>query len=265
MNNHHSSNSLPIDPMLAKPTRYDAASAIAVVRKLVLSAPVDLGPKARAALEAARSEASALTGVVTDRERLAPTKPLALAHTNAWSALHGRLAAAAQLPKEVSPEASVAQRILDAHFHGGLSFVVAAHEDLWVDAERRIGRFDSEGRASEIDSVAGPAYLQHVRATHAALGEALGLGHTSRPIPDTTALADRIAKVSRVIARYALVLMSEVDVDDPSSVARFQIAMAPLVVHRASVRAHGDAQDVAEEAQAPDSVPPLAALPPITA
>ncbi len=251
MNNN--SNQLPIDPMLAKPSRYDASSAIAVVRKLVLAAPADITPKSRAALDAASTEATALHGVVTERERLLPTRPLANAHVNAWSALFGRLEAAARLPVATYPVAATAQKLLETYFHGGLSFVVAGHEELWVDAERRIGRFDSEGVSADLESIAGPSYLENLRTTHTSLGEALGLAHAARPIPDGTALQDQITKTSRAISRYALALMSEVDVDDDASVERFQHAVAALVAHRASFKAQGDSTVVADGTPTPGS------------
>ncbi len=260
MNNTQSS----IDPMLAKASRYDAASVIAVTRKLLLSAPRDLDSRGRAALQGVRDAAAGVQQVLTDRERASSskTKPTSVDHANAWNALYGRVAAAARLPGEVLSEASTAQQLLDAYFKDGLSFLTGSFEAVWVEAERKLARFDDEKATPDFKSVAGAAYLAHVRTTHQALGDALGLVGEPHPFADGTALAGKITDASGAIAKYARVLLAEVDESDEASVRRHFDALAALIEHRQSFRHAVDGAPAAMPAPSHAEVP--AATPTIT-
>jgi hypothetical protein len=83
-----------------------------------------------------------------------------------------------------------------------------------------------------------------------------------RRVPEATALVDQTQAVARAIARYALAMISETDVDAPESVERFGGAMAALVAHRASFRAQSNEDDAPTTPLPPNEAAPL---PPVAA
>jgi hypothetical protein len=229
----------------AGPVRATSRSAPVLAARLENGAPSDLSSSQREALTLVRVRADEVQAVQSERDRLAPAKTRAVREAvgGAWNAVHDGLHAASRLSG--TERADTALRVLDSLFPFGVGFVLADAEGCWAESERHLERVDTEGFAPTIDGLLGPEFLTGLRAKHADLGNAIGVGSAPRAIPSSTALNVALKRFGQAVGRYARLMMAAVDEDNDESCRRFLRAVAPIDVHRANARS-SDAADPSE-------------------
>jgi hypothetical protein len=220
----------------AGPVRATSRSTVVLAARLQNAAPDDLTDGQREALIELRARAHEVQAVQSERDRQAPAKTRVVREAvgSAWHAVHDGLSAASRLTG--TERSNLAIGVLDSLFPFGVGFTQLDSEGCWSESERHIDRIDAEGFAATIDGLLGPEFLVAVRARHADLGDAIGVGTTPRATPSSTALVVALGKFGRAVGRYARLMMAAVDEGDEASCRRFLRAMAPIDVHRANAR-----------------------------
>ncbi len=211
------------------PARMDSNSGALVGIKLIKAAPEDPSMRLRAALAAIRAGTVRIQEVRAARSRILKpenVRPYDQRFDGGWGGLHGMLAGLARFGG--TPEAERAKNLITSLFANGLGFLTLSFEAEWLHGQVLLQRVDDEGLAEEITALTHPIALPYVREATSALGEALGLGEKNIEPPLAASLADAIDAQSTAVAKYMRVLAGETDDDDPSSVARFLKAAAPI-------------------------------------
>ncbi len=211
-----------------------ASYAKAVARQLVNASPADASDGERAALERAVAAADAIEAILWERTQRAPAQiaPLRTELARSASALFGALTSLSAIAQ--GDRGARARAIVVGVFPDGVAFVQGDAYVGWSEATRRLGFVEERRLSAEIAAVlGGPELLVQLEAATAALGAALGLGDTPRPITTPSALRSARQRYSRAVAAYCRVLAATVHEDDPASVARFMAAVAPLDEYRA--------------------------------
>lgn len=252
-----------------KPTRFSAARGVILAARLIKAAPVPLNPRPREALQRVRVTAVDLQTVATDtffatQENL---RPLDGRVDGGYMALREGLSALARL--EGRPEAERAAVLLARVLPSGARFITASYEEQFFRSKITLERIDQEGLAAEIDELLGEAYLEYIRSAHDDFGEAMGLGEGEVAPEVSGSIREAIAALADAIADYGRILVGEVDLDDPESVARFRAAVAPIDRYRESRSRSGDAPRPEEppvtDAPPEEDVQPTDPVPPVPA
>jgi len=234
-----------------RPPRVAAESATSFAGQIATAAPEDLGPDALKALKAVERVAGEIAGVISARELVAPARvrPTMNVVVGAWTSLGSTLEVKAALPSDLSRTADDARELHTKLFPEGVPFVAVDALTVHGGSMRLIARVDDEGLEPEIERLAGPEFMPVIRKSTKALGEMIGARGTKREVPSTTALQDALAKFGRAISAYVVALLAETDLEDPTSVARFLSAIAPIEAQRQPARAA--ASDAANGAAQP--------------
>lgn len=237
--------------------RIDARGAVVVAGQLAVSAPSDLSERSRQALAKVGTSATRTKAVLKRRTRTPKgMRPVLAAFDTAWSVLNTRLGSLGRLPPEAGDMPARARRLTAALLPDGLSSLQADAESKYVESERMLGVVEEQHLEGELESVAGPGILAEVRRSHAALGEALGLG--AAPVPfRPTELSEVLAELLAAISYYALQVTAETDPQSATSVERMHTALAPIERARSD---HGsprsdDTEDVDDTTTTPVALP----------
>lgn len=96
---------------------------------------------------------------------------------NAWSCIHRRLGAYADLPVELYPHAERARELQATLFPDGLRFTQLEYGAQYSESERRVQMLQAErGRLqSELCDLVGREFVDELLRTHAAYGELVGV------------------------------------------------------------------------------------------
>lgn len=138
-----------------------------------------------------------------------------------------RLEAYAMLPASI-PNAARANELLVILFgDDGLSFLELSYTEQWSVADSILRRIDDEHLGVDIDRLAGPDFLAHIREKHAAYG-AMVSAMLRRDDSTTVNLNDHV----RAIVDYVTKIIAHIDNDDPTSALQARVALRPLDVYR---------------------------------
>lgn len=248
------------------PTRFGAADGIVLGMQLLTAAPESPPPRIRQALERLREEVVTLQDIA--RDRLAPGGPVlrGLAQRLGSAYVGARMRLDGLVRFSSTEEAERATRLRDGMLPQGTRFVMGEASEVWTTSDLLLQHIDETELAREIDELVGPTFLPFVRARHAALGEALGVGETAVEAPDPRSVRDQLGALARAIATYGRVMVGWVDPDDEESLATFRRAMGPLDRHRARLANGGGAADeppaVDDDPDTPGPEDPVPPVPP---
>lgn len=118
-----------------------------------------------------------LTGVLAQRKRKVTTDaPKTVAADKEEDRTVGALVTFLQAHAKRSTEnGNPAQKALNEVFGDGTKFLTLRYEEQWGEVEARIQQLDDDGHSDAIETLGGKAFLDDLRAAHAAYGEALGI------------------------------------------------------------------------------------------
>lgn len=218
-------NSLPI---------LNVPSAVALVRALLAAAPKQQKPLVRRARKALEEALEALVALwepsTTPVEPGIDRRPFDQALDRCWGALYRRLSAWLELDAERHPEVARAAELRSTLFlDSGLAFLRRSFREQWAESERRLRVID-KGLAAELDALLGsPAFLEDLRAAHAAYGQVLGItAPAAQPTADPAALTAPLHALRAAIFAYVGKLIGTLDEEDADEVAAVRAALAPI-------------------------------------
>jgi len=198
-------------------------SATASVKK----AATRLGTTADAAQSALAIRQKELAKVSDDDARSTDQ-----AGDGSWGALRMRLEAYSVLPPLKYPDATIAAELLAALFGpDGLSFLKLTYAEQWSTADTILQRIDSDNLTPDIDRVAGPEFLAHVRDIHTTYG-AMVQSLLLREQSTNVNLNEHVRAMGRAIVDYATKILATVEDDDDESITAARDALRPLDTYR---------------------------------
>lgn len=231
-----------------RPPRLSTEAGILLAIRLLNSKPVDLDEAEKRALRSVRETVLETQRVGKARARLRPEnlQDEDERFDERWGAVYTQLEGWARL--ENDPRGELARALLATLFPDGLMFLTRSYGDEWVQSQERLQRIEEEGLEEDLVSLVHPELLREVRTAHEALGEGLGVGESPVALPESRAMLEALRDLSLAISDYARVLAGRVERGDAESERRFQQAMAPLALYRAT-RGRRSGEDEIEPAQ----------------
>lgn len=201
------------DPSLyTRMPRFDVAAGITLSRQILAALPGRPPAPLKRCAERLGHETETLQRVWREREAEAATtdpRPIDTMADNAWRNLHDRLSAYAGLPSELYPEAGRAAELTAVLFPEGLSFLKLDYSSQWAESERRLQHIGAEKLETEVNKLAGAAFLTEVRRCHVLYGDAIGVSKPKErrsPIPLSEPLRTMtqalIALCAQLVALY---------------------------------------------------------------
>lgn len=173
---------------------------------------------------------------------------------NSWSALRMRLESYASLPTNRYARAARAGELLVILFGSdGLKFLQLRYIEQFSTADAVLSRIDSDGLQKDIDVIAGPEFLEHIRFTHAIYSKMVK-AMLSRDNKGDVNLLEHVRGLGRAIVDFAMKVCGTIDEDDPSTVVAVQKALQPITAHRDAAGRRSDAAS-SPEAEAPSEDP----------
>ncbi len=230
---------------VVRPLRIDMQHAVTLSFKIQRRAPAKLSAAAKQELAALKESTEKLDAELANELNAeaapADARPLAWAAKIAWGSFFARLDSVARLEDATIPEVLQAKEVMQGIFPSGLNFVSGDHETLWLRGQHTLGAIARLGHTDAVEALAGDFMLRAVRARHHALGVALGLAGSIRPVGEESAApaVDRRALLDAItasIARYAQ-HVTAIDVTDAAAVKVAERALEPLVKFRAKAKA----------------------------
>jgi hypothetical protein len=164
----------PFEPYLyARAQNITLASGIVLARALVAACPDIMPPPVKKAVKHLAKVAANAEKAWADRQRDLGAVPDANSRAldqeadGAWGNLRDRLVAYAGLSRTLFPRAARAQELVDSIFGAtGLVFLRDTYVLQWSAMSMLLKRIDDEGLAADVDKLAGPEFLQHIRNVH---------------------------------------------------------------------------------------------------
>lgn len=144
----------------------------------------------------------------------------------AWSSTYGFLNAWAKLPNE--PKAATAARLRARLFPKGLKFTQIGFKEQWAESNLRLALIDAEGLDATFDALGGGPFLDALRLTHEAYGEALGITKAREVAEDEPGLRAMTAEITGALRDYVLQVTAMVRKSDPNSREIAQKLLAPI-------------------------------------
>lgn len=169
----------------------------------------------------------------------------------AWRAVHLRLRAWIELPAG-SAGREEAERFLALIFPTGLAFLAEAYEVEWAESETRLSLITREQAAFE--ALVGAPFLANLTAAHDAYGKALQVTVAGAPVK-TADVAGPLDVARKVLRKYALVVLAELDIDDPAEASEADRLLNPILDLREQTRRRAD-RAKGEETPAEEPTPP---------
>jgi hypothetical protein len=164
--------------------------------------------------------------VLDERQSTGGVRPTFDDFGNAWGGLCDALTAKSRLPASLSDRGERAAALVARIFPDGTMFVRRDAHAAWSDGDRRLALIAEQKLEHELSELVGEEHVDAVKKATAALGEALGVGHTRREALRGSDLQDTVARFSREVARYARMMAASVDVNDAATVLRFRRSVA---------------------------------------
>jgi hypothetical protein len=135
------------------------------------------------------------------------------------------------LPSDRYPDAVRADELLDQLFQAdGLDFLAQSYPVQLATATTILGRIDEDGLQPDIDRLAGPEFLAHVRETHM---QYECMVNDMLQYSDETDMRKHVRLLKRAIVSYAIAMCTTVDDELPETAAVARKALRSIVVLRA--------------------------------
>jgi hypothetical protein len=167
-----------------------------------------------------------------------------------WGALRMRIEAFAMLPPS-HPDAKRAAELLTILFGSeGLSFLKLTYGEQWATADTILKRIDRDGLQKDIDPIAGPAFLAHVRNQHVAYG-AMVQAVMRRDDATSVNLNEHVRAMGRAIVDYSTKVLAMLDEDVPESIMTVREALRPLDAYREAAARRNTKPGASPEASQP--------------
>ena len=240
----------------------NAASTVALTRRLVAEMPAALADNSSIAVPADRMRLRANTLraerlKALQRPATVDTRPFDQGEDSAWGALHDRLEGYARLDPERVADAGRAAALLASVFPGGLAFLTLDYKQQWEESERLLQLIDTKEWGSELDRLCHSSFLAEVRHAHQAYGDALGLTQAKPILPEAPTIAGALQALRQAIRFYARRVVALADEEDPASLQLVQSALAPIVEAQADARARRAQGQPEPEPPDEGDLPPL--------
>lgn len=262
----------PFEPYLyTRAPAVTLASGIVLAQALVAACPDIMPPPVKKAVKQLAKVAAAAQQAWADRQRdlgIVPdanSRALDQEADGSWGNLRGRLQSYAGLPVALFPRSRRAQEILDSLFgDAGLGFLRDTYVLQWSAMSVLLKRIDDEGLAADIDKLAGPEFLQHIRNVHPRY-EAMVRTSLQRESGSAN-LLEHVRLIQRAIVTYATRVCGTVEDDDNDSAETARDALAAIEKMRLTAsnkRGSGAEPDVSAEVPANPSAPVTEAAAPV--
>ena len=125
----------------------------------------------------------------------------------AWSALYYILYGVARIPVD-SLRQQVAQKLLNALFPDGLSFLALSYRDRWVESERRLRRIQEQNLAEPLAVATGDtSFLDTLRTAHGSFGDALNITQADST-EEPPSLTEGLRNVRQAMSYYIVQLIA---------------------------------------------------------
>jgi hypothetical protein len=253
----------PFEPYLyMRAPSVNLASAIVLAEALVEACPDSMPPAVKKAAKQLAKVAGAAKQAWADRQRelgLVPdenTRALDQEADGSWSNLRSRLVAYAGLSATLFPKARRAQEIVDSLFgDAGLGFLRDAYVLQWSTMSVLLKRIDDEGLAPEIDKLAGPEFLQHIRNVHPRY-QAMVQSSLQRESSQQS-LLEHVRLIQRAVVAYATRVCATVEDDDDATIEAARDALAAIEKMRLTASSKRLGGTEPETTPEPDMAPPV--------
>lgn len=258
-------NQNPDPALYARPPQMNLETGIALARALVhacpKNAPAPIKKRAKKlehatnqAQEALAKRQKALGQISQEDSRLIDQEG-----DNSWSALRSRLQGFGMLRPSEYPDASRASELL-IHLFGdsGLSFVKESYPVQWTTADTILKRIDEDKLAPDIDRIAGPAFLEHIRKRHAEYGDMVKR-LLNKNTGESVNLSQELRELGQAMVGYAIRVCTVVDGDGDDAEMQLMAreALRPWDVYREEADRRSTGPAKAEEApQTPSAETP---------
>ncbi|MFS8071263.1 MAG: hypothetical protein ACMG6S_33255 [Byssovorax sp.] len=224
----------PFEPYLyTRAPAINLASGIVLAQALVAACPKSMPPAVKKAVAHLAKVGDAAQQAWADRQRemgIVPdekSRALDQEGDGSWSNLRARLLAYAGLPVALFPKARRAQEIVDSLFgDGGLGFLRDTYVLQWSAMSVLLKRIDDEGLAADIDKLAGPEFLQHIRNVHPRY-EAMVQTSLQRDASQQN-LLEHVRLIQRAVVAYATRVCATVEDDDSTTIEAARDALAAI-------------------------------------
>jgi hypothetical protein len=150
----------------------------------------------------------------------------------AWKALRTRLDGYALLPVSKFPKAARAAELIALLFPDGMGFLNFHYDEEWAITTTVLEMVLRQGLDKDIDDIAGPEFLVHIRYCHSAVGEALKKVADAESSPKVNRF-ELIQALSQAINDWALKVLATVDPSQPATVDAARRALQPILDERA--------------------------------
>jgi hypothetical protein len=249
------------DPALyTRMPRYDVAAGITLSRQILAALPGRPPAPLKRCAERLGHETETLQRVWRERESEAASsdpRPIDTMADNAWRNFHDRLAAYAGLPAEFYPEAGRAAELVSVLFPEGLSFLKLDYNSQWAESERRLQHIQVERLETDVNKLAGAAFLAEVRRCHLLYGEAIGVSKPKErrsPVP----LSEPLRTMTQTLIALCAQLVALYYEGDGDQRAEVRAALRPIDDFRAAAlrRARGSNSNMPAPTPPPDPAPP---------
>lgn len=224
----------PFEPWLyTRAQNITLASGIVLARALVAACPDIMPPPVKKAVKHLAKVAANAEKAWADRQRDLGVVPDASSRAldqeadGAWGNLRDRLVAYAGLPRGLFPRSARAQELVDSIFGvTGLVFLRDTYVLQWSAMSMLLKRIDDEGLAADVDKLAGPEFLQHIRNVHPRY-EAMVQTSLQRETGQTN-LLEHVRLIQRAVVSYATRVCGTVEEDDDTTAETARDALAAI-------------------------------------
>ncbi|HEU4406394.1 MAG TPA: hypothetical protein VFS43_14100 [Polyangiaceae bacterium] len=231
---------MALDPsMYTRAPMVTAASGAALARALVGACPPGMPASvkgARARLERAADEAAEVLGERPRGGAAALDEDARLLDQEcdtSWGALRGRLLAWTLLPPDRFPRSERATQLIARLFgSSGLTFLQSGYATQSAVAEDILRRIDEGGLQPEIDQLAGPEFLAHVRHTHERYAAMAAARQRGKAAESSGNLVTHTRALQDAIVAYATEVCATIDAGDPATEAAAAAALRPIDAFR---------------------------------
>jgi hypothetical protein len=150
----------------------------------------------------------------------------------ALGALRSRLDACAMLPVAQFPKAARAAELIAQLFPQGMAFLNFHYDEEWAITTTILELVLRQGLDKDIDALAGPEFLLHVRYCHDVVGKALQAVADAKSSPKPN-LYELIRTLSQAINDWALQVLATQDPSQPATIDAARRALQPILDERA--------------------------------
>jgi len=173
---------------------------------------------------------------------------------SAWVGTHDWLNGWARLPDE--PKAAIAAELRRRLFPDGVKFTRFTFPRQWAESNTRLTLIDDAELERSFDALGGRAFLQALRETHKAYGEALGITKAQEEEVRATRIRDALEHVADTLRAYVLQVSAMERKSDPSSSKTVEQLLRPLATWQSPAPRPQSAPKPEPEAPKPDANSP---------